>query len=421
MAVRYAVATGNWSSTSTWNGGTLPTSADDVYANGFTVTIDQNVTVFSIRNTAQTPAVAGGGFVLNDGFTLAGNLFAGATNLLTYSGTTSATVQGTVNVGANTIVFNTVSGTLNVIGNIINNNNAGFGIRVQNTGRLNIVGDVYSLSGSAYLTSINIVSNATINITGNIYTSGTGVFSSQSLITINSQCTLNISGNVTHNSSNGTSSYCIILNTGSANSIINITGSVIGGDFDAQNCAVFVIGISIAIYLNIVGSISVRTNGKSSPVINSSYTSINLFSGPFISSASGAVPFQVSRMHYIKTLGSYFEFRDSSTNGALPPAAAAPATRLVSPDTVVDAPIPSNVRNGVSYALGTFTGTLKVPNPNSVAFGVETDNTVGNAVLTPNAVWNHLTANITTANSIGDRLKNASTVETTGDQLAALL
>ena len=39
MAIRWAIASGNWSSTSTWNGGTLPASDDDVYADGKNVTI----------------------------------------------------------------------------------------------------------------------------------------------------------------------------------------------------------------------------------------------------------------------------------------------------------------------------------------------------------------------------------------------
>ena len=63
MAFRYAVATGNWSNTATWDGGTLPTSADDVFSNGFTVTINGTFTVLSIRNTsnASSPTIAAGG------------------------------------------------------------------------------------------------------------------------------------------------------------------------------------------------------------------------------------------------------------------------------------------------------------------------------------------------------------------------
>jgi hypothetical protein len=41
--------------------------------------------------------------------------------------------------------------------------------------------------------------------------------------------------------------------------------------------------------------------------------------------------------------------------------------------------------------------------------------------MSPSDVWNVATSAMTTAGSIGERLKNASTVETTGDQLAALL
>ena len=52
MATRFAVATGNYSNTAIWDNGAVPTSADDVYANNFTVTIDGTYTAQSIRNTA---------------------------------------------------------------------------------------------------------------------------------------------------------------------------------------------------------------------------------------------------------------------------------------------------------------------------------------------------------------------------------
>jgi hypothetical protein len=52
------------------------------------------------------------------------------------------------------------------------------------------------------------------------------------------------------------------------------------------------------------------------------------------------------------------------------------------------------------------------------------NNTTGVALLNPadvaNAVWGSLTANLTGSNTIGERLKNAATVSTTGAQIASL-
>ena len=146
-----------------------------------------------------------------------------------------------------------------------------------------------------------------------------------------------------------------------------------------------------------------------------------MFSGPFICGAWGTMPFDVKRVSLIPSSNSYFQFPNNSTNSANTPSAPAPTTRLVSPGTAVDAPIPANVRDGVVYALGSLTGTLKVPSPNSVAFGVPTDDTTGLAVLTPEDVWNAQTSAMNTAGSIGNRLKNTATVDSTGDQIAALL
>ena len=51
MATRFAIATGNWSNTAIWDNGSLPASDDVIHANGFTVTLDQDITVGSLRNT----------------------------------------------------------------------------------------------------------------------------------------------------------------------------------------------------------------------------------------------------------------------------------------------------------------------------------------------------------------------------------
>jgi hypothetical protein len=57
MAVRWAIASGNFSSTATWNDGVtlgIPTTGDNVYTNSFTVAMDTNATVNSLNNAART-------------------------------------------------------------------------------------------------------------------------------------------------------------------------------------------------------------------------------------------------------------------------------------------------------------------------------------------------------------------------------
>jgi hypothetical protein len=61
MAVRWAISSGAFSSTSTWNdGGVLgiPTTGDDVYTNSFTVAMDTNATVNSLNNSARARTIA---------------------------------------------------------------------------------------------------------------------------------------------------------------------------------------------------------------------------------------------------------------------------------------------------------------------------------------------------------------------------
>jgi hypothetical protein len=90
-------------------------------------------------------------------------------------------------------------------------------------------------------------------------------------------------------------------------------------------------------------------------------------------------------------------------------------------DIAGQVPAQSDVRFGVTYQSGSKTGTAYIPAASSVGFGVPVDNTTGTAALTPASVWDAATSSLTTSGSIGERLKNASTVDTTGDQLAALL
>lgn len=402
MAVKYPIISGNWSNPLIWNGGTLPTAADDVYSNNQTVTVDVNPTVLSIRNSPTTGVTAGGGFVLTNGVTLSATSagFVGYnTSILVdfaLNSPSSATILGNITppsfVDSTPTVRHTGTGTLNVVGNSFAISRSGASsILVSGLGTLNFTGTLFSSTSVASTSvGIRITGNCTVNVTGDLIWQCVLTGASNSpLILINSAAILNVIGTVYGGSSNG-------INSSGASRIV-VTGALIAG---------------VAVGQILGSSALVSTNNTSQ---------INILTGPFVCHSSGIFPINVYRMNYYRTIGSYFEFRDETTNGALPPAAPAPATRLVSPDTVVDAPVQSDVREGVIYALGTFTGTLAVPAPGSVALGVATDDTVGTAVLTPAAVWDYATASITDVNSIGARVKNTSTVETTGEQLEAFL
>lgn len=61
MAVRWLTSSGNFSSTSVWNDGAtlgIPTTGDDVFTNGFNVTMDVNATVNSLNNSARARTIA---------------------------------------------------------------------------------------------------------------------------------------------------------------------------------------------------------------------------------------------------------------------------------------------------------------------------------------------------------------------------
>jgi hypothetical protein len=367
-------------------------------------------------NDYGTTSTAGGGFILNSGITINTNITGGTVNTLTYSASGSATINGNLLHGTGGYVVNFTSsvGTLNIVGNVQNNGTSGGGVLANSTGTINIVGNVYS-TANLFGNQIAVQANATVNITGNIYNFPTGYYAGVVMINLTSICTLNVVGSVTNFGNNNTSGACIGINA--VNCVVNVTGIVTGGPYAGQ----VAISSGSAHFLRIIGTITSANNGLGPAVYSSSYSAINLFSGPFICNTYGYFPYQVVRMHLISSSSSYIEFRDETTGGSIPPGAVAPATRLISPSTLVSNLAISDVRFGIIYALGTLTGTLRMPVANQVTFGVAVDNTFGNSVLTAASIWDYLIANITTADSIGMRLKNVATPQTTGEQLEAFL
>ncbi len=237
MADKWPLANGNWSNASNWNGGTLPTSIDDVFADGKTVVIDQNVTVLSIRSTQRSGGINGGTFqVTSSGFTInctglgmiSGSSGTGALTGLLTSGvlTVNSNAQGG---GANTRCISILNpgGTYNIFGTMLGGN---FGLA----------------------SAIFVNSNATVNIVGNIF-SGTGA--SAPGIDLAQQCTLNVTGNVTGNGNN--------VGISSGNAVVNIIGTVtsstlVGGVNGLTNNVITISGSLI----NNNGRIAIQTTGK---------------------------------------------------------------------------------------------------------------------------------------------------------------
>jgi hypothetical protein len=362
MAIRYAVATGNWSNTATWNGGTLPTSADDVYANNFTVLIDQNITVISLNTTATTGVTAGGFFDVSGSRTIVCDTIQAGSQycLRLYIATINSTVV---------LTCNTINGSITTA----SPSQTGSGIYFAGSGgvfntNLTINGNIYTKNAPGFFSNGSPPTTNTIVINGNIYGSDTvSNFSS------NSHATMTVNG--------------------------VIVGGRIGIGFQTAAATGSVV---VTKCTTINGGLTSLNSTTSTPTV----TVKEIEQGVF-----GAVPIS----GFVRLSAASGVFYKGITTGS--------STRTLSDpaDIAGQVPAQSDVRFGVTYQSGSKTGSAYIPSPSSVGFGVPVDNTTGTAALTPASVWDAATSSLTTSGSIGERLKNASTVDTTGDQLAALL
>jgi hypothetical protein len=412
MANVKAVANGNWSNTATWDGGVLPTSADDVFSNNFTVTINGTFTVLSIRNTSGTGITAGGQFIYaNNGnltCTAAQAIFVGSTTPtleMTLASPNTATFNGSVLTMTATANYNAIrhssSGTLNCNGNYsIDFSTARAIISVTSTGILNIVGDISSTyTGSSNgIVTISMTTAGTINITGNV-TAGTTTFIASSSISV-SAGTLNITGNTT---ANNTSAVYLA-------GAVNYTQI---GNVNASTVQPAIYNATTAATISVTGIITASTG---SPAIYSGFVlSSGYSSGTFVR-VSGNVVNSSNNMAIVAPRVTI----DTNTSSWLFQITSGGNRILYAAGVALGNPATNNVRFGTTYgASSELTGTLRVPSAANVLSGVLTDNTTGTLLMTPADFWNYLIASGFIANSIGDRLQNAATVATTGGQIAA--
>lgn len=230
MAERWAVAAGNSSTPGTWNGGTLPASGDDLYSNGFIVTIDASLTANSLKNIAGTTAVQGGYFTTAMTGTIAlQTLSVGAftgtlatVGLLNLTGgavtvtVVNAVVADSSTTGDEPPVIRISGGTHSVTAPSWTGS-AGRALSVA-AGTLTVGGNVVGGTGSPGM----LQSAGTVTINGNV-TGGTGV--SQHGVALSAAGSLTVNGNVS-GASSGDGGVGVSVITGA---VLVVNGNVTGG------------------------------------------------------------------------------------------------------------------------------------------------------------------------------------------------
>jgi len=349
MANVAAAQNGDFSATSTWVGGVVPGPGDVAYANTRTVTISDTRTVQAIGNASASGITAGGTFSILNGCNLtctnANGVLQGATS-------TSCITTPSLGVGSSAILAANITGTSNLL------------MYLTGAGTLNTLGNYVGAGG--FLVQIDA---GTLNHTGSI-TAG----SNRCVVMQGGTAVINVTGNVSGGSSGN--SEAILLNA--TGCIANVTGNATGGSGGAALAITAAAGITATLTVN-----GTCQSSSAAPAIGlGSHTQVTRLSGPFLLGASGNInPVQAASWRWAPTqIPTYME---------VPTSGGSTKRNLYTADNMPTGgyPVVANVRLHTVYGPSSeFTGTLAVPSPSSVAFGVATDNTVGTAVLTAASV-----------------------------------
>ena len=449
MPNRWPISTGNWSNAAIWSGSLIPTASDDVWANGFNVFVDQDITARTLRNhPVSSPVIlAGGSFITtgsrtiictltNDGgpgvLGTQGTVLGGFVNYSSTSSVLIVTGSDTVNIVSDIMGGLTVppygfavvirnSGIVNITGSIAGYTNQGLSIDTVPGGTVNILGDVRGNyrrgGGGAPSYGMTVTSAKTVNIIGDITgeggSSGTGI-----LLQSAPPLTINIKGNVYSKFGNNS-----IISSGASTGTINITGSV----YVAQGATVTSIAIVAGNSYNINVSGSVTSNLASA--ISHTVPGNSSIIGPILSSVTApAVQFS-SATHFLTATGPFYNTNNrnavfaqnlqllsgSTTSWTFDTETALEQRTLYTADFPGNFPSASNVRQGTVFGnTGQFTGTVAIPSASNVLKGVPVGNTTGSASFNTQNVWSILTSSLSSSNSLGERLRNTSTVATDG-------
>ena len=433
-------------------------------------TINNNPIIQELNMTESTGSVyasgSGGSFLLNDSITLTATFPTGgivpyastATPLLIISGTNSATIVGDMyptaaatnnwpTGGTGITLLMSQSANVTITGSVSGNSgaNSTFGIQHSSVGTLRILGRVYAgasqgsvnfhyginmltTSGSTYinggLTGTLSGTNAAVALStgNNLYLEITGSTTGPGgagLIVCGgvSNAQINVSGS--HNGTSGT--FLFVPQT--ANGVFNMIGNILGpGIFSSGPMSCIITG---SVTKN-TATTPLQSTGVSTLIVNGPLINTSNVEGPIISSTSTGAT--------VRIRGPLVGFRN--TNPIFSPkiqffSNSTPTYTLQSDtfgkdvtfyDTAFTSSLPaqSDVRSGSLYGgSNEFSGSMSIPSTGSVRYGVPVDNTTGSATLTPQDILTYAVSSLTGSNSIGARLQNIATTQTTAATIAA--
>lgn len=217
MAVKWAVASGNWNAGATWNDGVVPVDGDEIYLNGYTINPNVN---FNIRNSE----------VRNDANSEY-NIVAGGTLNANFRQNCVFSVKKFV-VGSSNLFYQVYSGGIfnadvELIGNAIfcykTGSNIGFSWTLN--------GNVHRISGTNGTLFNDATHNSpTITIVGNITDEGLG-----GAITRSGTANLVINGNVQWNGSLGGTTTRIVGNYTINGTNVSVTTLQVSGNMRITN------------------------------------------------------------------------------------------------------------------------------------------------------------------------------------------
>ena len=445
MATRRAIANGNWSATGTWNGNTVPTDGDTVYANGFSVTLDVDVNIGGANN----PIVNTGSLVSGQWYEIVNVGGQNWTTLGAASNSVGTVFQSTGTGTAGNLGTARALATLTTATNTAAGATTGGGVFTMSTVRA-MTADLRA----GTTTCLNVTGPTSITLSGNRIIGGSvgGAiafnYSGSGTPSFNNGCILNgvsspalvlNSGNAVINSGviNGGNQSTGITNTSNGSITIN-NSSISGGgsngvaiNNNTNSGSIVVSGSTLrggsngatAITNTLTGSVSISnstitaSNNTTGPAIsNAAAGTLSVTSSDMIASAFVSAIIGTNTSAIVNLSGNFYDhwqgipavYVSKFKLGIAPTLAQhrfALAGTTDSYFTMYGAdngafgnPIAANVRSGIVYGGGNLTGSCAVPAAGSVSLGVPVDNTIGTAVLTVADVQSALTAQgLTTA------------------------